>query len=243
MWVLRHIYPKYACSCCKDGVTSAEPAANPIERCLAGPGLLAYVMVSKFSEHLPLYRQQDVLGRHGIFLARSTLCGWMAQCAQLLRPLVELMRQRVVQSDVINADETPVRVLDRTRNSCASAEPHLAGHVTIVAWPKGGGEAWRNGCATAARSSTGGRSWHAGDQAGFPCGPTASSIGSRNRLSTGGDARFRGATAPGPDSCRCALSRTPWRSTTATTTPSRSFLPTSAAFGRVDRGGCPPRVG
>jgi len=117
MWVLRHIYPKYACSCCKDGVTSAEPAANPIERCLAGPGLLAYVMVSKFSEHLPLYRQQDVLGRHGIFLARSTLCGWMAQCAQLLHPLVELMRQRVVQSDVINADETPVRVLDRTRNS------------------------------------------------------------------------------------------------------------------------------
>ena len=163
-------------------------------------------MVSKFSEHLPLYRQQDVLGRHGIFLARSTLCGWMAQCAQLLRPLVELMRQRVVQSDVINADETPVRVLDRTRNSCASAEPHLAGHVTIVAWPKGGGgEAWRNGCATAARSSTGGRSWHAGDQAGFPCGPTASSIGSRNRLSTGGDARFRGATAPGPDSCRCRV--------------------------------------
>jgi transposase len=117
LFVFRHIYPKYACSCCKDGVTSAEPAANPIERCLAGPGLLAYVMVSKFSEHLPLYRQQDVLGRHGIFLARSTLCGWMAQCAERLRPLVELMRQRVVQSDLINADETPVRVLDRTRTS------------------------------------------------------------------------------------------------------------------------------
>jgi transposase len=117
LFVWRHIYPKYACSCCKDGVTSAEPAANPIARCLAGPGLLAHVMVSKFSEHMPLYRQQDVLGRHGIFLARSTLCGWMAQCAQLLGPLVELMRQRVVQSDLINADETPVRVLDRTRNT------------------------------------------------------------------------------------------------------------------------------
>jgi transposase len=117
LFVFRHIYPKYACSCCKDGVTSAEPAANPIARCLAGPGLLAYVMVSKFAEHLPMYRQQDVLSRHGIFLARSTLCGWMAQCAVLLRPLVELMRQRVVQSDVINADETPVRVLDRTRNT------------------------------------------------------------------------------------------------------------------------------
>jgi transposase len=117
LFVFRHIYPKYACSCCKDGVTSAEPVANPIARCLAGPGLLAYVMVSKFSDHLPLYRQQDVLVRHGIFLARSTLCGWMAQCAERLRPLVELMRQRVVQSDVINADETPVRVLDRTRNT------------------------------------------------------------------------------------------------------------------------------
>ena len=115
--VYRHVYPKYACSCCKDGVTSAEPAANPIERGLAGPGLLAYVLVNKFSDHLPLYRQQDVLARHGIFLARSTLCGWIAQCAQRLRPLVELMRKRVVLSPVINADETPVPVLDPTRDS------------------------------------------------------------------------------------------------------------------------------
>jgi transposase len=117
MWVLRHIYPKYACSCCKDGVTSAERAAGPIEGGLAGPGLLAYVIVNKFSDHLPLYRQQDVMARHGIFLSRSTLCGWLAQCAVLLAPLVQLMRQRVVQSDLINADETPVRVLDRTLDS------------------------------------------------------------------------------------------------------------------------------
>jgi transposase len=120
--VLKHIYPKYACSCCKDGVTSAEPVANPIERCLAAPGLLAYVLVNKFSDHLPLYRQQDVLARHGIFLSRSTLCGWMAQSARLLRPLVELMRQRVVQSDLINADETPVRVLDLTRDSTRTSQ-------------------------------------------------------------------------------------------------------------------------
>jgi transposase len=122
LFVLRHIYPKYACSCCKDGVTSAEPAINPIERGLAAPGLLAYVLVNKFSDHLPLYRQQDVLARHGIFLARSTLCGWMAQCAVLLHPLVELMRQRVVQSDLINADETPVRVLDPTRDSTRTGQ-------------------------------------------------------------------------------------------------------------------------
>jgi len=115
--VLKHIYPKYACSCCKDGVTSAPPAASPIEGGMAGPGLLGYVIVNKFSDHLPLYRQQDVLSRHGIFLARSTLCDWLAQCAQGLRPLVELMRQQLLLSLAINADETPVRVLDPTRDT------------------------------------------------------------------------------------------------------------------------------
>jgi transposase len=115
--VYRHVYPKYACSCCKDGVTSAPPAASPIERGMAGPGLLAYIVVNKFSDHLPTYRQQDIFARHGIFLARSTLCDWLAQCAQGLRPLVELMRRRVLKSLVINADETPVSVLDPTRDS------------------------------------------------------------------------------------------------------------------------------
>lgn len=115
--VLRHIYPKYACSCCKDGVTMSEPPANPIEGGLAGPGLLTYVLVNKFSDHLPTYRQQDVLARHGIFLARSTLCGWLAQCALRLRPLVELMRQQIMQSLALNADETPVQVQDHTLDS------------------------------------------------------------------------------------------------------------------------------
>jgi transposase len=117
IFVERHVYPKYACPCCKDGVTSAPVVANPIAGGLAGPGLLAYVWVNKFSEHLPMYRQQDVLWRHGIFLARSTLCDWMAQCAELVRPLYELLRLRVTQSEAINADETPVPVLDRTRDS------------------------------------------------------------------------------------------------------------------------------
>jgi transposase len=117
LFVNRHVYPKYACPCCKDGVTSAPTVCGPIEGGLAGPGLLAFVGVNKFSDHLPLYRQQDVLARHGIHLSRSTLCGWLAQCAQLFRPLVGLIRQRIVQSPVINADETPVPVLDRTLDS------------------------------------------------------------------------------------------------------------------------------
>src|SRR5262249_29450831 len=78
---------------------------------------MAYVTVNKFSDHLPLYRQQDVLSRHGIFLARSTLCDWLAQAAQGLKPLVELMRQQLLLSPVIHADETPVSVLDFTRDT------------------------------------------------------------------------------------------------------------------------------
>ena len=118
--VQRHVYPKYACCCCKDGVTSAERAPSPIEGGLAGPGLLAHVTISKFIEHMPYYRQQDELARGGVFLARSTLCGWIAQCADRFRPLVDLMRSRILQSYVIHADETPVPVLDPTRDSTRS---------------------------------------------------------------------------------------------------------------------------
>jgi transposase len=117
LFVFRHIYPKYACPCCKDGVISAPRVISPIEGGLPGPGLLAFVVVNKFSDHLPLYRQQDVFARHGIYLARSTLCGWLAQCAERLDPLVELMRRRVVSSPVLNADETTVPALDPTRDS------------------------------------------------------------------------------------------------------------------------------
>jgi transposase len=115
--VLRHIYPKYACSCCKDGVTTAPTASGPIAGGLAAPGLLAFVVVSKFVEHMPLYRQQDELARANILISRSTLCGWLEQCAQLFTPLVELMHKEVLRSEVIQGDETPVPVLDRSRDS------------------------------------------------------------------------------------------------------------------------------
>jgi transposase len=115
--VLRHIYPKYACSCCKDGVTTAPTTSGPIAGGLAAPGLLAYVVVSKFVEHMPLYRQQDELARANILISRSTLCGWLEQCAGLFKPLVELMHREVLKSEVIQGDETPVPVLDRSRDS------------------------------------------------------------------------------------------------------------------------------
>ncbi len=115
--VLRHIYPKYACSCCKDGVTRAPSASGPISGGLAAPGLLAHVVVSKLIEHMPLYRQQDELARAGILLSRSTLCGWLEQCAQVFKPLVDLMHKEVLKSEAMQGDETPVPVLDRTRDA------------------------------------------------------------------------------------------------------------------------------
>jgi transposase len=98
-------------------VTTAPTASGPIAGGLAAPGLLAFVIVSKFVEHMPLYRQQDELARADILISRSTLCNWLEQCAQLFKPLVDLMHKEVLRSEIIQGDETPVPVLDRTRDS------------------------------------------------------------------------------------------------------------------------------
>jgi transposase len=90
-------------------VTAPRPP-SPIARGLAGPGLLAHLIVSKFCDHLPLYRCERMLARFGVNLSRSTLCDWLAQCAVLLRPLWELLRVQVLQSRVVQTDDTPVRV-------------------------------------------------------------------------------------------------------------------------------------
>jgi transposase len=120
--VIEHTRLKYACPTCEAQAapsgpqiaTAAKPLA-PIEKGLAAPGLLAYVIVSKYGDHLPLHRLEHILARHGIEIARSTLCDWAAQCADVLRPLYDLMVQQVRQSKVIHTDDTPVDVLDRQR--------------------------------------------------------------------------------------------------------------------------------
>ena len=110
--VIQHVRFKYACRACEEHVVVAGKPAQPIEKGLPGPGLLAYTITSKYSDHLPLYRLEDIFARHGVELSRSTLCGWMARSAELLKPLYELMVKRVLQSKVIHTDDTPVSVLD-----------------------------------------------------------------------------------------------------------------------------------
>jgi transposase len=109
--VHEHVRPKYACRYCKDGVSSPPPPPRPIARGLAGPGLLAQVIVDKYGDHLPLYRQEDIFTRHGLYLARSTLCDWVMDAATLLKPLYDLQKTLVLQSDLLWTDDTTVTLL------------------------------------------------------------------------------------------------------------------------------------
>lgn len=110
--VLQHVRPKYACKACAAHVAIAERLPEPIEKGLPGPGLLAQVIVSKYADHLPLYRQERIFARHGVELPRQTTCDWMAISAELLAPIRQAMLKRVLQSRVIQTDDTPVKVQD-----------------------------------------------------------------------------------------------------------------------------------
>jgi transposase len=121
--VLRHIRPKYACRACdaageNPNITVQPKPPQPIDKGLAGPGLLAYVAVSKFGDHLPLYRLENIFARQQVHVARSTMCAWLAAGAKLLEPLLELMIARVKQSRVIHTDDTRVPIQSPGEKKC-----------------------------------------------------------------------------------------------------------------------------
>lgn len=108
--VVRHVRPKLSCTKC-DRIVQAAAPSRPIERGVAGPGLLAHVLVSKYADHLPLYRQSEIYARQGVELERSTLAGWVGGTSELLQPLVESLRRYVMAGGKLHADDTPVPVL------------------------------------------------------------------------------------------------------------------------------------
>jgi len=112
--VVRHVRPKLSCARCQRIVQAAAPS-RPIARGLAGPGLLAHILVSKYADHLPLYRQAQIYARQGVELDRSTLADWVGQSSRLLRPLVEVLGQYVRGAQKLHADDTPVPVLEPGR--------------------------------------------------------------------------------------------------------------------------------
>lgn len=108
--VIRHVRPKFTCTEC-DRVVEALAPSRPIERGLAGPGLLAHVIVSKFADHLPLYRQSEIYARQGVEISRSTLAGWVGASSDLLAPLVDAIQKHVLAGHKLHADDTPIPVL------------------------------------------------------------------------------------------------------------------------------------
>ncbi len=109
--VIQHHRKKYACDACEENVAIASKPAQPIHKGLPGPGLLAQTVLSKYGDYLPLYRQEDILSRSGIIIRRSTLCDWVASAADLLKPLYDLMCDRVRSSHVIHTDDTGIKML------------------------------------------------------------------------------------------------------------------------------------
>ena len=92
-------------------MVEAPAPSRPIERGLAGPGLLAHVIVSKFADHLPLYRQSEIYARQGVEISRSTLAGWVGAASDLLAPLVDAIQKHVLAGRKLHADDTPIPVL------------------------------------------------------------------------------------------------------------------------------------
>jgi transposase len=112
--VVRHLRPKYACRSC-EAVHQAPMPSRPIERGRPGPGLLAQVLVAKYDDHLPLYRQSEIYAREGVELERSTLADWVGRSAALLKPLADVVGSHVMAASKLHADDTPVPVLEPGR--------------------------------------------------------------------------------------------------------------------------------
>ena len=109
--VIEHVRYQYACRDCEEVMKLAQMPKQPIPKGIASPGLLSHVLVSKFQDHLPFYRQEHILKRMGITLNRNSFCTWTQQCAELLRPLIKAMQSIIVNYDIGYSDETRLQVL------------------------------------------------------------------------------------------------------------------------------------
>jgi len=118
--VIRQVREKRSCAACD--VIVQEPApSRPIDRGLAGPGLLAHVVVAKYCDHLPLYRQSTIYEREGVELDRSTLADWVGGTSRVLAPLVDAVRRYVLEAEKLHGDDTPVPVLAPGNGSTKTA--------------------------------------------------------------------------------------------------------------------------
>lgn len=128
--VIRHeiLRPKLACPCGQGGVSIAPLPPQVVEQGRAGASLIAHVILSKYDDHLPLYRQQQQFERLGVYFPRQTLCDWVEHGAQWLRPLVREMKRELLAGTYLQVDETPVRMMDpEVQGRCATGYLWVAG--------------------------------------------------------------------------------------------------------------------
>jgi transposase len=110
--VIAHVRPKYACNRCDEGVSMAAMPTLFLPKSMATPSLVAYTIVNKYEDHLPLYRQEKIWLRMGIEMPRNTVCGWIMAAAKVCMPLHEVLIKELLSSDYLQADETPLQVMD-----------------------------------------------------------------------------------------------------------------------------------
>ncbi|MEA1948441.1 MAG: IS66 family transposase [Thermodesulfobacteriota bacterium] len=114
LFVNRYIRPKYAKGE-SEGVIIGDLPSRPIDKGIPGPGLLSHIFISKFVDHLPLYRQRQQFKRQGVDLSASTIDNWVTSGYDLLFPLYEIQRERIIKKEYLMADETPIQVLDKLK--------------------------------------------------------------------------------------------------------------------------------
>jgi len=108
--VVRHVRPKLACTGCRT-ITQALAPSRPMDRCMAGAGLLTHIAVSKFADHVPLYRLCQIYGREGVEMSRSTITDMMGNCGLMLTPLADAVGRYVLKASKVHGDDTPIRAL------------------------------------------------------------------------------------------------------------------------------------
>lgn len=120
LWVLQHVRYKYACKPCQENVKIAAMPMLLLPKSIATPELVAYTAVSKFSDHLPLYRQSSIWQRFDIDISRSNLCSWLLKTAEIIEPLPRLLQKNMIKDQYVQADESTFQVLNEPKRENTS---------------------------------------------------------------------------------------------------------------------------
>lgn len=130
LFVRQYVRPKYA-KANGEGVVIAELPTRPIDKGMAGPGLLAQIVIDKYTDHLPVHRQIQRFEREGIKLSSSTLTDWISGTCTLLEPLYEALKKKALSADYLQVDETPIKVLDKDKKGTTHRGYHWVYHAPI----------------------------------------------------------------------------------------------------------------